>query len=90
MLLMKKWFDNSQGLSSFGGFSFEKRLFSDANRGLGSKLAVLLEILATENCLFSNEKPTFLDSSLGMSDKNITNNSIFQGLSNGVSELIRN
>jgi hypothetical protein len=31
MLLLKKWLDNSQGLSSYGGFSFEKRLFSEAN-----------------------------------------------------------
>jgi hypothetical protein len=31
MLLVKKWLDNSQGLSSYGGFSFEKRLFSEAN-----------------------------------------------------------
>jgi hypothetical protein len=31
MLLMKKWLDSSQGLSSYGGFSFEKRLFSEAN-----------------------------------------------------------
>ncbi len=31
MLLMKKWLDNSQGLSSYGGFSFEKRPFSEAN-----------------------------------------------------------
>jgi hypothetical protein len=31
MFLMKKWLDNSQGLSSYGGFSFEKRLFSEAN-----------------------------------------------------------
>jgi hypothetical protein len=31
MLLMKKWLDMSQGLSSYGGFSFEKRHFSEAN-----------------------------------------------------------
>jgi hypothetical protein len=46
--------------------------------------------LATENCLFFNEKPIFLEGLLGLSDKNITNNSIFQGLSNSVSEFIRN
>jgi hypothetical protein len=29
MFLMKKWLEDSQGLSSYGGFSFEKRLFSE-------------------------------------------------------------
>ncbi len=28
---MKKWLDNSQGLSSYVGFSFKKRLFSEVN-----------------------------------------------------------
>ncbi len=28
---MKIWMVNSQGLSSYGGFSFKKRLFSEAN-----------------------------------------------------------
>ncbi len=28
---MKKWLDNSQGLSSYGGFSFKRRQFSEAN-----------------------------------------------------------
>jgi hypothetical protein len=58
--------------------------------GLGSKSALLLEILASENSLFSNEKPPFLDNPFGLSDKNIINNTIFQGLSNGVYEFIRN
>jgi hypothetical protein len=31
MLLLKKRLDNFQGLFSYGGFSFEKRLFSEAN-----------------------------------------------------------
>ncbi len=58
--------------------------------GLGSKSALLLEILASENGLFSNEKPTFPDSLLHLPNQNITNNSIFQGLSNGISEFARN
>jgi hypothetical protein len=57
---------------------------------LKSKSALLLEILAAENCLFPNEKPPFLDSPFGLSDKNITRNIIFQDLSNGISEFIRN
>jgi hypothetical protein len=28
---MKNWLDNSQGLSSYGGFTFKKRLFSEVN-----------------------------------------------------------
>ncbi len=28
---MKNWLVDSQGLSSYGGFSFKKRLFSEAN-----------------------------------------------------------
>jgi hypothetical protein len=31
MLLMKKWLENSQELSSYGGFSFEKGQFSEVN-----------------------------------------------------------
>jgi hypothetical protein len=66
------------------------RFIFSIGESLKSKSALLLEILASENCLFPNEKPPFLDSPFGLSDKNITNNSIFQDLSNGVSEFIRN
>ncbi len=52
--------------------------------GLGSKLALLLETLATENRLFFLTKNQFFWR--GLSDKNITNNCIFQGHFNSVSE----
>jgi hypothetical protein len=74
-------------------YTASRRSIFSIGGGLGSKSALLLEILASENCLFSNENPPFLDSPFGLSDKNITINNIniiFQGLSNDVSEFARN
>jgi hypothetical protein len=67
-----------------------RRSIFSIGESLESKSALLLEILASENCLFSNENPPFLDSPFGLPDKNITKNIIFQGLSNGVSKFDRN
>ncbi len=71
-------------------YTASRRSIFSIGVGLGSKSALLLEILASESCLFPNEKPSFLDSPWELSNQNITNNSIFQELFNGVSEFIRN